>query len=163
MSGEAADDAGYGDADRYEARRRRLRVQRKAPAKRRPESADEPPEYEHGAAPGTLGSIAPVQGNPSLDPAGSMLGPARMAGWSPAAADYDALQGVGELATPGGPDATRELLVSSSTEGGPLDLAPDESAFDDTLGRGTHSLSLDEGERGDWTVGLRLAPDEGCL
>lgn len=132
-----------------------------------PGAADYPhvdtgPDYEHGGRPGEgplrtldrLGTVAPVEGNPSLDPANGLWEVAYMAGYSDRehTPGHGALQGVDRLVT-GEADANRELRVESATEGGPMQLGPDESIFADDRGAGTHGAGGGEPPR-DWTAFL---------
>ncbi|WP_161570065.1 hypothetical protein [Salinigranum halophilum] len=99
-----------------------------------------------------LASTAPIQGNPSLDPAvGDMVQVSAMAGYK-AGEDvgHDSMEGVSGMVT-GSVDARRELEAPSATQGSPTQMAPDESIFSDDMGFGDMGLSyqLTPGERED--------------
>jgi hypothetical protein len=112
---------------------------------------------------GRAATIAPVLGDPSLDPADDPWDVATMAGWGDVREDgsgHDAMMGVGQMAT-GEADAMAELDVDSATDGGPMELADDESIIgysgyepDDNEPSDTGWLSLGSSERMDWTTHL---------
>lgn len=135
---------------------------------RSPRYPGDDPEHHH-SVPGArdawdaaerLGTIAPVMGNPSIDPAaGDLVAVSYMAGYGgEAMVGYDAMDGVDQLVL-GNVDATRELEVESATEGGPLRLAAHESVFSDSHGLGTHGLRIgpvESGEAVSWDSEYRL-------
>lgn len=94
----------------------------------------------------TVSTIAPVQGDPSLEPADNPWELAMMAGWGDPNEDgrgHDALQGVDALVL-GEVDANDEIRV----EGPGLSLE-DEITLDERVGR-----ELAEHETHDWTSHL---------
>lgn len=140
-----------------------------------PDYAGDDPGYHHDPSPSEgaaatanrLGTIAPVMGNPSLDPAGgSMVAVSYMAGYGgDADVGHDAMDGVHLLVT-GEADANRELEVESATEGGPLDVADDESIYRGEAAK--MAMTPDDGyECRDWCSALELheaeAPEGGWL
>jgi len=113
------------------------------------------PGYHHSPSGGiwksaeALGTIAPVMGNPSMDPAaGDLIAVSYMAGFGgEAAVGHDAMGGVDAMVL-GDVDATQELKVESSTEGGPLELAPNESIYNNLPDGDWHAcLNTDERDR----------------
>lgn len=131
-----------------------------------PDYPGDDPCYHHDPSPGKgtfgtaerLSTLAPVMGNPSLDPAaGSLVQVSYMCGYGgEAAVGHDAIDGVDRLVT-GEADANGELEIGSATEGGPLELAPDESVYE---GRG-HNTYIEDGEV-DYCAELRCG-GEGWL
>lgn len=139
---------------------------------RRVASVDQPdypgqdPGYHHagegdnlGERVESIGAIAPVMGNPSLDPAGgSMVAVSYMAGYGrETEVGYDAMDGISGIAL-SHRDATAELAVEDPTPGDPLEIAPGESVYGDTTRLETRNT------RGrDWCADLRLADNEGWM
>ncbi len=119
-------------------------------------------EYHHGGRPdegpidtiSRLGTIAPPMGNPSLDPAsGDPVMVSYLCGYGrDTEFGHDAMDGVDRMVTDTEVDANDELRVSSATEGGPLQLAPEED-MDTRLSPGRH-LGYEEPGFGDWTTHL---------
>lgn len=106
------------------------------------------------------GTIAPVHGNPSLDPVTTPFDVARMAGYGNNS--HDALQGVDKLVM-GKVDARKEMHVDSETDGGPMAMGAKESIFSDDAGFGDMDLSLDPDEdpaTTDWCHCLRTGEGE---
>lgn len=137
---------------------------------RSPRYPGDDPEYHHGVRGGLwerigrLGSIAPVMGNPSLDPAaGDMIAVSYMAGYgSDAEIGHDSIGGIDDMVL-GNVDATRELDAPSATEGSPLQIAPHESVYSDEHGLGTHNLRIGPAESGEamsWTSEFKLYEHE---
>jgi hypothetical protein len=101
----------------------------------------------------SITGIQPVMGNPGFEGTGRMHEVADMAGWA-GEDGQDALLGVGKMAT-GEIDATQELDAPSQTNGGPLELADGESAFDDRHNTGVMTTGLTpEEKRFDWCADL---------
>lgn len=103
--------------------------------------------------------IAPVQGEPSLEPADAPWEVAMMAGWAgdEEGRGHDAMQGVEAMAL-GDVDACAELDVESATPGTPLELGPSESIYSDNTGRG--NMTLEVATDGGWMREFMLAWDE---
>lgn len=95
-------------------------------------------------------AIAPVMGNPSLEPAHRPYEVAMMAGWG-AGDGYDAMMDVDKMVL-GEVDATRELEANSATEGRPLQLGRSEDL--DRSVEPRYELSFPDPEGGDWTTHL---------
>jgi hypothetical protein len=114
-----------------------------------PEYGRRDDEDELGAA-GRQATMAPVHGDPSLDPVTTIWDIANMAGYGDGPG-YDALDGVDRMVT-GEADASRELRVESNTEGSPLDVGT--SLFSDAGGELRLGRDEDPAER-DWKADLR--------
>ena len=112
-----------------------------------------------------MSTIAPIQGNASLDPAaGDMIQVSYMAGLgSDAEVGFDTFSGVAEMVT-GEVDASRELATPSVTPGTPLQMGPSESSYSDDVADGkSHTLALDERESGRsfaWTAEMSMHEGE---
>lgn len=126
--------------------------------------------YRHGAPEAgsvwerlcAVSRMAPVHGDPTLDPAGDAVAVSEMCGYNAGAAGFSVLDGPDRLAT-GEADAGRFLRVEGSTPGPPLRLGPRELAgYLDVDGRGTHDTGLGA-RRADWTRELGLDNEEGVL
>lgn len=122
---------------------------------------DTGPDYDHGGRGRDIwertekvGSIAPVQGRPTMDPAPPMHQVAMMTGWLPG--HNDPLEGIDKMVT-GEVDARQELRVESNTPGSPLQLGMTESVYSDDTCEGSHGCSLsaeEKGDRTDWCAWL---------
>lgn len=102
------------------------------------------------------GTIAPVHGDPSLDPVTTPFDVARMAGYG--SGSFDALEGVDKMVM-GEVDATREMHVDSETDGGPMQMGPLETIFSDDAGFGDMNLGLtaeEDPSNRDWCKELRF-------
>ena len=132
-----------------------------APAKREP--PDEPTDNSRSRLRRLQDQarIAPIQGNPSLDPVTSPWDVARMAGYDGDA--YDAMAGVDKMVT-GEADAMEEMELETATEGTPLELAADESLLSDDTGEGDLTLDIDpaaDPENIDWAAEMRIGSGQG--
>lgn len=99
-----------------------------------------------------VADIAPVHGDPSMEPADSPWEVAMMAGWGDVddrGRGHDAMMGVDRMVT-GDVDAMRELHVDSATRGGPLTLERSED-MDTRIDPGEE---LGYADQGDWTTHL---------
>jgi hypothetical protein len=98
-------------------------------------------------------TIAPVMGDPSVDPAHEPWEVTYMAGWGgPGGGEYGTLQGVDDYVV-GDADATRELRAPSATAGGPLRIADGETIYEDRANTGIMSTRLrpeEDPSRTDW-------------
>jgi len=132
------------------------------------------PEYHHAGSGRTmweraehLGSIAPVMGNPSIDPAnGDLITVSYMAGYGgEAEVGHDAMQGVDRMVTDPRVDATSELRFESHHGGPHLSMTRDESIFSGDAGWGEKGLTYDEGpaQGQDWCLGMTVQDDERPL
>lgn len=132
------------------------------------------PSYHHGIkgardawdAAERLGTIAPVLGNPSLDPAsGDLVAVSYMCGYGgEAMVGHDACDGVDRYVT-GEADANENLRVEGHHGGPPLAMSPDESVMRDDLGFGDMGATVPDGPAGDmdWDLGLRVGSGEGPM
>ncbi len=167
------DAAGEG-AVRDTPRAQREDARRKMRSVRSPRYPGDDPENHHAVpdarnvweASERMGSIAPVMGNPSIDPAtGDLVAVSYMCGYGgEAMIGHDACDGVDRYVT-GEADANENLRTQGWHGGTPLAMHPDESIMRDDRGSEDREASKPTEPTGgrNWGRGLQVAPDEGPM